>query len=87
MLEKKIESKLRSQVKKLGGVAWKFTSPGTDGVPDRIVLLPGGRIIFVECKSPEGKLSAIQNKRIAEIRGLGFDVRVVNSMSEAENIK
>ncbi len=50
--ENLIEKHLVAEVKKAGGVAFKFVSPGRRSVPDRIVLLPGGRIIFVECKSP-----------------------------------
>ena len=51
MREKIIEEKLTKAVKQNGGVCWKFTSPGTAGVPDRIVLMPGGRIAFVDRKS------------------------------------
>lgn len=47
-----IERHLVNEVKKAGGIAYKFTSPGRRGVPDRIVLLPNGKIIFVECKAP-----------------------------------
>ncbi len=50
--ESLIEKHLVAEVKKAGGVAFKFVSPGRRSVPDRIVLLPGGRIVFVECKSP-----------------------------------
>ena len=56
-LEKVIERKLRDGVKKLGGGAQclKFESPGTSGVPDRMILLPGGRVVFVALK--EGTVS------------------------------
>ena len=57
MREKSIESKLVSEVKRRGGIAPKFVSPGLDGVLDRLILLPGGRIAFAELKSP-GKHSA-----------------------------
>lgn len=50
--ENLIEKHLVAEVKKAGGVAYKFISPGHRSVPDRIVLLPGGRIVFVECKHP-----------------------------------
>ena len=52
MREKMIESRLVQEVQSRGGLCWKFTSPGTDGVPDRIVLMPGGKIAFVEVKAP-----------------------------------
>jgi len=51
MRERDIELKLRDAVKAVGGLCWKFTSPGTSGVPDRIVLMPKGRIAFVETNS------------------------------------
>ena len=57
MLEKEIEKRLCDGVKKLGGYAYKFTSPGNDGVPDRMVIMPGGDITFVELKTDTGKLS------------------------------
>ena len=57
MREKVIEHKLLTEVKKIGGLALKFVSPGYDGVPDRIVLLPGGKIGFVEVKAPGRKAS------------------------------
>lgn len=55
MLESKIEAYLRQRVKDLGGIAYKFTSPGNSGVPDRLVLLPGNRTVFVELKAPGKK--------------------------------
>lgn len=67
MDEKTLERKLKERVKKLGGLCWKFTSPGTAGVPDRIVVLPDGQIIFVELKGDLGRLSFIQKVRLAEL--------------------
>lgn len=52
MREKKVEEHLINRVERAGGLCWKFTSPGTSGVPDRICLLPGGLVFFVECKAP-----------------------------------
>jgi len=79
MLEKTLEAYLRNEVKKTGAVALKFVSPGRAGVPDRIVLAPGGRIYFVEMKRPGGKLRPLQQKVIADIRKLGFKVFVIDS--------
>lgn len=76
MLEKEIEKKLVEGVKKLGGRAYKIVSPGNVGVPDRLVLLPGGRIVFVELKTPVGRLSKMQKFRIAEMQRLGAEVLV-----------
>ena len=63
MLEKSVEQKLVAAVKQLGGIAPKFVSPGLDGVPDRIILLPGGRMGFVECKAPGKTLRPLQVQR------------------------
>ena len=59
--ESRIERHLRVSVKKMGGMAVKFTSPGLDGVPDRIVLLPGRKIAFVELKAPGKNKSTYKN--------------------------
>ena len=58
MRESDIERRLVQGVKKLGGRAYKFVSPGNVGVPDRLVVLPGGIVLFVEVKAPDGRLSS-----------------------------
>ena len=63
MLEKQIERKLVREVKNLGGVAYKFISPGSSGVPDRIVILPGENPIFVELKTEVGKVTDFHKRR------------------------
>ena len=65
--EKDIEKHLREKVTTLGGLVWKFTSPGTDGVPDRIVVMPDGRLIFVELKARYGVLAPIQKYQIGQL--------------------
>ena len=84
-LEKDIEKKLRKMVENHGGLCLKWVCPGWSGVPDRIVLLPGGRVIFVETKRPKGgeigKLQMWWHKRL---EGLGFWVLFVR---DEENIK
>lgn len=77
MLEKNLEKKLRDAVREKGGIAYKFVSPGNSGVPDRLVLLPGGRLVFAEMKTERGDLTGLQKMQIARIKALGFDVRVV----------
>ena len=84
MEEQKIESYLKKQVELLGGKAYKFISPGTAGVPDRIVVLPGGEIFFVELKAPGKKLRKIQEYRAKELRALGFDVRTIDSKEKVD---
>ena len=84
MLEKEIEKKLVVGVRKIGGVAYKFVSPGNDGVPDRMVLLPGGSVIFAELKTEVGKLSSRQKIQIKKLQALGFDVRTLFGAAEVE---
>ncbi|MEK4181741.1 VRR-NUC domain-containing protein [Aeribacillus sp. FSL K6-1121] len=79
MREKEIEIYLRDEVKKAGGKAYKFESPGNDGVPDRIVIFPGNKIYFVEVKAPNGKVRPLQLKRMQELTQFGCKVLVINS--------
>lgn len=83
MLEKQVEQALVQRVKELGGTCEKFTSPGRRAVPDRIVTLPGGRIIFVECKAPGKKPTVMQQFDHERRRLLGCDVRVIDSLEAA----
>ena len=83
MLEKDIEKALVKKVKALGGLCIKFTSPSMMGIPDRIVLLPKGKLGFVELKRPGGKARPIQVKRIKDLKKLGFKVFILD---EKENI-
>jgi hypothetical protein len=77
-LEKDIEQKLRKKVEGLGGRCLKWVCPGWAGVPDRIILLPGARIFFVETKRPKGgALSAVQKKWREWLTALGFEVWTV----------
>ena len=79
MLEKQIEARLKREVEKAGGLALKFISTGTGGVPDRIVLLPGKEVVFVELKGPGKSLSPLQQKRKKQLEMLGFQVYVIDS--------
>lgn len=85
MREKEIEKILTAGVKKLGGRAYKWVSPGNDGVPDRIVFLPGRPPVFVELKTETGQLTALQKVQIKRLQDLGQDVRVLRG--EAEVLK
>lgn len=82
MTEKYIEQKLVKAVKELGGIAPKFVSPGLDGVPDRIVLLPMGRMAFVELKAPGNKMRPLQVRRKRQLEALGFLVYCVDSVEQ-----
>lgn len=72
--EKNTEAYLRDRVKALGGRSYKWVSPGCSGVPDRIVILPGGRVVFVELKSEGETSTKLQKKRQAELRTSGCTV-------------
>ena len=78
MREKVIEQKLVSEVKKHGGICPKWVSPGFDGMPDRIALLPDGKFGFVEVKAPGKKPRALQLARHKQLRKLGFKVFVLD---------
>ena len=79
MLEKILEKKLREKVKMLGGLALKFYSPWFTGLPDRVVLMPGGKMWWVEMKKPGSKTEPHQDARIEMLRKMEFDVRVIDS--------
>ena len=79
MRERDIEKYLTKQVKDIGGRAYKFQSPGNAGVPDRLVLLPGGRTIFVEMKAPGKKPTTLQLSQIRKIKNLGHTAIVIDS--------
>jgi hypothetical protein len=78
MREKTVEQKLVAVVKSMGGLSPKFTSPGLDGVPDRLVLLPHGKMAFVELKAPGKTLRPLQVRRKRQLEALGFQVYCVD---------
>ena len=80
MKEKALERMLVHAVRNMGGLALKFVSPGLAGVPDRLVLLPDGKMAFVEMKAPGQKPRPLQRLRHEQLRELGFRVYVVDSM-------
>ncbi|GKX27863.1 hypothetical protein SH1V18_03430 [Vallitalea longa] len=79
MNEKLIEKKLREKIKELGGRAEKFIPTYFVGAPDRIVLMPGGRVYWVETKSTGDKLRSIQQTRKRQLEKLGFKCYKVDS--------
>ena len=82
--ERDIERWIGKRVREAGGRWYKWVSPGEVGVPDRILITSGGRIIFVELKAGNGELSPIQRLQHGRLRALGCDVRVVRGWIEAE---
>ena len=86
MSEKTTEQKLVKAVKAKGGLAPKFVSPGFDGVPDRIVLLPHGRIAFIELKAKGRKMRPLQVRRKRQLESLGFSVYCIDSPDQIGGI-
>ena len=86
MREKIIEKELVRAVKDKGGIAPKFASPGFDGMPDRLVLLPRGRMGFVELKAPGRKPRPLQLVRHRLLRRLGFKVYVIDEINQIDSV-
>ena len=86
MQEKVIEHRLVLEAKKRGGLALKFVSPGIDGVPDRIVLLPHGKLAFVELKAPGNTMRPLQVRRKEQLEALGFLVYCVDGVGQIGGI-
>ena len=86
LYERTIEQELAARVKAMGGIAPKFTSPGFDGMPDRLILLSGGRIGFVELKAPGRKPRPLQLARHRLFRRLGFKVYVIDGIEQIDGV-
>ena len=86
MRENQIEAKLKQMVEKQGGIAPKFVSPGLSGMPDRLVLLPGGHMAFVEVKAPGKVPRPLQEARHRMLRKLGFKVYVLDDVGQIGGI-
>lgn len=84
MRETIVEQALTRAVHAAGGLCWKFTSPGTVGVPDRVVILPGGHVGFIEVKAPGKHPRPIQTHRLDQLRALGATVAVVDHPTHIE---
>ena len=86
MYERTIEQVLVARARAMGGIAPKFNSPGFDGMPDRLALLPGGRMGFVELKAPGKKPRALQEARHRLLRRLGFKVYVIDGIGQIDSV-
>lgn len=86
MREKQIEHTLVMAVKAAGGMCPKLVSPGTDGMPDRMILLPKGHIGFVEVKAPGKKPRPLQERRHKQLRELGFKVFILDGREQIPEI-
>lgn len=85
MKEAEIEKRMVKEIEGMGGLCWKFTSPGTIGVPDRIVVLPDGSVIFVELKAEFGRGANIQRYRISQLKKCGVDARKIQGLEEMKS--
>lgn len=85
MRESKIEDKLKENIERMGGMCIKLWPVSLSGIPDRIVLMPMGRIWFVELKAPGKKPRTLQNFWHRQLAALGFKVRVVSNFLELDN--
>lgn len=86
MREIQIEKALNKAVYGMGGLSLKFISPGFDGVPDRLVLLPNKKFAFIELKAPNKKMRPLQVKRKAQLEALGFPVYCIDRMEQIGGI-
>ena len=84
MRESAIEQYLVKRVKEAGGTAYKFVSPGRRGVPDRMVVFPGGRVFFVELKSPRGAMRSAQVRERQRLEFFGCRVEVCQGTEDVD---
>ena len=84
MREKEVEKYLCETVGRIGGTAFKFTSPMNRGVADRVVCLPGGTVWFIEVKAPDGRLTALQERFGQRMKELGQNYAVLYTKEEVD---
>ncbi|AFE86285.1 VRR-NUC domain-containing protein [Bacillus phage PBC1] len=84
--ENQIENYLKKQFEKIGAIVLKFTSPGTSGVPDRIIILPTGETIYVEVKKKGGLVAPLQQYWIDKLRKQGADAFIVWSYEDVDKL-
>lgn len=85
MRERDIESRIREKITDWGGLFFKFVSPGNDGVPDRIAVLPDGQVWFLELKTDRGRLAPLQEWQIDRLWSRGANVSVIRGREEADD--
>lgn len=86
MRERTIERELTTLIRAAGGWCIKLTSPSMVGLPDRIILMPGGHACFAETKAPGQRLRPIQERRRCQLEALGFTVYVIDSIEQAREV-
>ena len=85
-MEKEIEKRLRNEVKKRGGLCLKWVSPGMDGVPDRLIFMPGRKLGLVEVKAPGKKPRKLQVKVHRMLERLGFEVDILDGADQIDDL-
>ena len=86
MLEREVEKALVHQVRKAGGIAPKLTSPANAGMPDRLVILPQGKVCFIEVKAPGKKPRPLQVRQMARLTNLGCMVRTLDHPNQIQEL-
>jgi len=86
MLEREVEKALVHQVRKAGGIAPKLTSPANAGMPDRLVILPQGKVCFIEVKAPGKKPRPLQLRQMQRLTQLGCTVRVIDHPNQIQEL-
>lgn len=86
MREKEVEQKFTHAIKQAGGRALKLTSPNLAGVPDRLILMPGGRAAFAEIKAPGKKPRPLQTHRINQLAELGFTTYIIDHPNQIPEV-
>lgn len=86
MNEKLIEKKLREGVKKLGGIALKFSSQSYTGMPDRIILMPGGKTSFAEIKTTGKTATPMQAMNLEMLNQMGYDARLIDDQQSLDSL-
>lgn len=84
--ETMVERRIVECARSLGGIAYKFVSPARRNVPDRLILLPGGRALFIEAKAEGRKASAAQAAEHGRLRRLGFEVHVCDTCEDVDTV-
>ena len=86
MRESELEKRLKIKIEHIGGLCWKFISPNCAGVPDRIIIIPDGKIIFAELKTDIGVVAPLQQYRIDQLRALGCYARIIRGRKSVDEL-
>ena len=86
MLEREVEKALVHQVRTAGGIAPKLTSPNNAGMPDRLIILPPGKVCFIELKAPGKKPRPLQLRQMERLTQLGCMVRTLDHPNQIQEL-